>query len=202
MPTPTNGRALVRPTGAAKALFLAIAAGIYLCGSVAQAAGWPESQLRALPFVLKPRAHRTSASTSARSPGQSPLRPLSEPVDPITDQNFNDCKRPAAGKRIVPVGLKPDTDVTHLILWISSITCKSFVWSGGLAVGNRKVTVVVPALVTREQAFQLFLDALNSVGLTLQPSDGFSQIIETARAKSKPIPLYDWQGHLLTGGRS
>ena len=102
----------------------------------------------------------------------------------------------------MPVGLKPDTDVTHLILWISSITCKSFVWSGGLAVGNRKVTVVVPALVTREQAFQLFLDALNSVGLTLQPSDGFSQIIETARAKSKPIPLYDWQGHLLAGGRS
>ncbi|HEY6477335.1 MAG TPA: hypothetical protein VI456_12190 [Polyangia bacterium] len=37
---------------------------------------------------------------------------------------------------------------------------------------------------------------------TLHPSDGFSRIIETARAQSKPIPLYDWEGHLLAGGRS
>jgi general secretion pathway protein D len=91
--------------------------------------------------------------------------------------------------------------VTHLIVWISSVTCKAFVWSGSLTAGNRRITLVAPALVTPEQAFDLFLDALNSVGLTVQPSGGFSQIIETASARSRPIPVYDWKGRRLVGKR-
>ena len=201
MPTATNEREVVRPNGAVRALFLAIAAGLYLSGSAAAS-----SRLAGSAIARAVRSSRSGGRVARPPPPPQALPDKarcaspSEPVEPVTDQNFNHCKRPPAGKHVVPVSLKPDTDVTHLILWISSITCKSFVWSGALAVGNRRVTVVVPALVTREQAFQLFLDALNSVGLTVQPSDGFSQIIETARAKSKPIPLYDWHGHLLAGG--
>ncbi len=99
------------------------------------------------------------------------------------------------------VPLKPDTDVEHLIVWISSITCKAFVWSGAIAASSKRVTVSVPALITPKQAFRLFLDALNSVGLTVLPSGTFFQVIETVRAKTKPIPVYGWDGRPLTAAR-
>ena len=122
------------------------------------------------------------------------------PVE-LTDADFNSCRKPAHGKRVVPVLLKADTDVAQLIVWISSVTCKAFVWSGDIAATRRRVTVSVPSLVTPKQAFRLFLDALNSVGLTVLPSGGFYQVIETIRAKRKPIPLYGWNGHPLTAAR-
>lgn len=113
----------------------------------------------------------------------------------ITDADFNTCKKPAPGQRDVRVTLKPETDVDHLIVWISSITCKAFVWSDQLGAGHRKVTIVAPAVVTPAQAFRIFLDAMGSVGLTVEPSGRFFQVIEAVKAKSKPIPLYDWDGH-------
>jgi general secretion pathway protein D len=119
----------------------------------------------------------------------------------LTEADFNSCRKPASGKRVVQVPLKPDTDVEHLVVWISSITCKAFVWSGDIAASRKRVTVSVPSLVTPKQAFRLFLDALNSVGLTVLPSGNFFQVIETVRAKTKPIPLYDWNGHPLTATR-
>ncbi len=101
----------------------------------------------------------------------------------------------------MPVVLKPDTDVEHLIVWISSLTCKAFVWSRDIAATRKRVTVSVPNLITPKQAFRLFLDALNSVGLTVLPSGSFFEVIETVRAKTKPIPLYGWDGHRLTATR-
>ena len=95
------------------------------------------------------------------------------------------------------MSLKPDTDVDHLVAWISSVTCKAFVYSGALTARGQKVTFVAAAQVTPGEAFRLVLDALNSVGLTVQPSGDFFQIIETARAKSKPIPLYGYDGRRL-----
>jgi hypothetical protein len=130
---------------------------------------------------------------------REPSPPASADPNPITDADFNSCKRPPSGKRVVPLTLKPDTDVTHLIVWISSITCKTFVLSGSLGASSKRVTIIAPALITPERAYNLFLEALNSVGLTVEPWGKFYQVIETAKAKSKPIPLYDWNGHRLAG---
>ncbi|HXT97239.1 MAG TPA: hypothetical protein VN853_13125 [Polyangia bacterium] len=134
-------------------------------------------------------------------PGRRMAPPRPTPVadngasEAMTDADFNTCKKPSHGQRDVHVTLKPETDVDHLIVWISSITCKAFVWSGSLGAGHRKVTIVAPAVVTPAQAFRIFLDALGSVGLTVEPSGRFFQVIEAVKAKSKPIPLYDWDGH-------
>ena len=65
--------------------------------------------------------------------------------------------------------LKPDTNVDDLVVWISSITCREFVWSEAIAARNKKVTIVAPLPMTPRQAFELFLDALDSVGLTVEP---------------------------------
>jgi general secretion pathway protein D len=102
----------------------------------------------------------------------------------------NSCRRLPPGKRMVKLNLKPDTSLPDLVAWISAITCKDFLLASGGAIDSAKVTIVAPALLSAEDAYQLFLNALDSVGLTVYPSGKFMRIIETAKAKSSPIPSY------------
>jgi general secretion pathway protein D len=106
------------------------------------------------------------------------------------------CRKFPAGKRIVKLNLKPDTELADLIAWISSITCKQFILPGTINSSSKKVTIFAPQPLTPEEAYRLFLDALDSVGLTVQPTGRFLQIIETAKAKSGPIPFYGADGRL------
>ena len=108
----------------------------------------------------------------------------------IGEKEFNSCKKFPSGKRIVKLNLKPDTELGDLISWISSITCKQFLLPGTIPSNSKKVTIVAPELITPEEAYRLFLGALDSVGLTVQPSGKVLRIIETVKAKSGPIPLY------------
>ena len=121
-----------------------------------------------------------------------------ETPDVVADKDFNTCRKSSARKGLVKVTLKPDTNVDDLVVWISSITCREFVWSEAIAAHNKKVTIVAPLLMTPKQAFELFLDALDSVGLTAEPSGKFWRVIETHKVKSTPIPLYGWDGRRLT----
>jgi hypothetical protein len=106
------------------------------------------------------------------------------------------CRKFPAGRRIVKLNLKPDTELADLVAWISSITCKQFILPGNVASTSKKVTIYAPQLITPEEAYRLFLDALDSVGLTVERTGRFLQIIETAKAKSSPIPFYGSDGNL------
>ena len=53
--------------------------------------------------------------------------------------------------------------------------------------------------MTTRQAFGLFLNALDSIGLTVEPSGSFWRIVETHKVKSTPIPLYGFDGRRLPG---
>ena len=103
------------------------------------------------------------------------------------EKEFNSCKKLPPGKRIVKLNLKPETDVIDLIGWISSITCSQFLVS--IPLQGKKVTIIAPQLITPEEAYRLFLDALDSVGLTVYPTGGFLRVVETAKAKTLPIPV-------------
>ena len=98
------------------------------------------------------------------------------------------CTRLPAGQRIVKLNLKPETEIADLVAWISSITCKQFVL-GDLPASHAKVTIVAPSLITSGEAYRLFLDALDSVGLTVYPSGQFLRIVETSKIKTCPIPV-------------
>ena len=98
------------------------------------------------------------------------------------------CSKLPAGKRIVKLNLKPDTEVADLVAWISSITCKQFVL-GDLPASHAKVTIVAPILITPGEAYRLFLEALDSVGLTVYASGPFLRIVETPKIKTCPIPV-------------
>ena len=121
-----------------------------------------------------PRAH--AAARSAPAPG-------------------NACSRQPEGKRIVKLNLKPETEVADLVAWISAITCRQFVVPD-LPASHAKVTIVAPSLITPREAYRLFLEALDSVGLTVVPAGQFSRIIESAKAKTCPIPVIGFDGDI------
>jgi hypothetical protein len=109
------------------------------------------------------------------------------------------CRKFPPGRRIVKLNLKPDTELADLVAWISSITCKQFILPGSIVSASKKVTIFAPQLITPEEAYRLFLDALDSVGLTVEKAGRFMQIIETSKAKSSPIPFYGADGQLESG---
>lgn len=98
------------------------------------------------------------------------------------------CRRLPEGKRL-RLNLKPNTELVDLISWISAITCKPFIVPGTIPSQGKTVTIIAPQPITTAEAYELFLAALDSVGLTVYPSGGFLRVIETSRVKSAPIPI-------------
>ncbi|HEX4406601.1 MAG TPA: hypothetical protein VH560_17300 [Polyangia bacterium] len=125
---------------------------------------------------------------SPRAPRAAPAPPATEPMH--VPEGTGVCKKVPSGKRVVRLRLKPDADLGDLVAWISSVTCKSFLVPGTIPANSKKVTLVAPNVMTPEEAYIVFLNALDSVGLTVEPSDWFFRIIETSTAKSHAIPFY------------
>jgi general secretion pathway protein D len=142
--------------------------------------------------ALRKRRDPPPAPAAAKPPAPAAATdaPAAAGTTMIGEKEFNSCKKFPSGKRIVKLNLKPDTELGDLIAWISSITCKQFLLPGTIPANSKKVTIVAPELITPEEAYRLFLGALDSVGLTVQPSGKVLRIIETVKAKSAPIPLY------------
>jgi general secretion pathway protein D len=99
------------------------------------------------------------------------------------------CRKLPAGKRL-KLNLKPNTDLVDLVSWVSAITCKQFIVPGTISAQSRTVTIVSPQPITAAEAYALFLDALDSVGLTVYASGNVMRVIETSKVKSAPIPVY------------
>jgi general secretion pathway protein D len=134
---------------------------------------------------------------NAPGPRSGRTAAVAETPDVFADTDFNSCRKLSDRKQLVKLTLKPDTNIDDLVVWISSITCREFVWSEAIAARNKKVTIMAPLTMTPRQAFGLFLDALDSIGLTVEPSGTFWRIIETRKVKSTPIPLYGFDGRRL-----
>jgi general secretion pathway protein D len=127
---------------------------------------------------------------AAGRPAAAPAAaPAASAAKAAAEKEAGGCRKLPAGKRIVKLTLKPETELGDLIAWISSITCKQFIVPGTIPVG-KKVTIFSPQLITANEAYRLFLSALDTVGLTVYPSGTFLRVIETTKAKSSPIPVY------------
>jgi uncharacterized protein (DUF1778 family) len=123
-------------------------------------------------------------------------RPVRAPAAQQAEIGFNSCREIPPGER-VKANLKPDADLSELVAWISALTCKQFIVPASSSAASRKITLVAPALITREEAYRVFLDALDSVGLTVEPAGKALQIIESAKAKTASIPVYGFDGRPL-----
>jgi len=98
------------------------------------------------------------------------------------------CRRLPEGKRL-RLNLKPNTELVDLISWISAITCKHFIIPGTIPSQGKTVTIIAPQPITAAEAYDLFLDALDSVGFTVYSSGRVLRVIETSKIRSVPIPF-------------
>jgi hypothetical protein len=147
------------------------------------AANTPNALMRGVPsFGAPPSAPRPLVTPPPSAPAMS-----SEPTH--MPAGIGGCQKAGPGKK-VRVTLKPEADLGDLIAWISSVTCKQFLLPGGIPANSKKVTIVAPQPLSRADAYQLFLSALDSVDLTVEPTGRFLRIIETSHAKTSSIPFY------------
>jgi type II secretory pathway component GspD/PulD (secretin) len=61
---------------------------------------------------------------------------------------------------------------------------------GTIPAASKTVTIISPQPITVPEAYALFLDALDAVGLTVYSSGKVLRVIETSKVKSAPIPVY------------
>jgi hypothetical protein len=100
-------------------------------------------------------------------------------------KEFKACKKLPAGKRVLKLNLKPDSEVKDLVGWMSTISCAPFVFAATDLQG-KKVTVLSPQLLTPEEAYQLFIGALASVDLTIEPMSSAGREGGVLRVVRKP----------------
>jgi hypothetical protein len=144
-----------------------------------------------VPMTFQPAA----LPSSVVAPPAPPPEPDTPPTSvPISDLGFNTCHKIPADRRAVRVTLKPDIELPALVAWISSVTCDAFVLPGHLGGAGKKITLVTRGTLTPREAYDVFLSALDSVGLTVEPREGFLTIIEAAKAKMATVPVYGFDG--------
>ncbi|MFO0574935.1 MAG: type II secretion system secretin GspD [Polyangia bacterium] len=102
------------------------------------------------------------------------------------EKEFNEC-RTFPGNKKVSINLKPETELLELIGWIKAISCRPFILPANIR--QSKVTIIAPQLVTANEAYRIFLSALESMGLTVQPDGKVLKIIESSRARESSIPV-------------
>lgn len=106
---------------------------------------------------------------------------------PAGPMPHNSCRKAPRGTRFT-VTLPKETELEDLISWMMSITCQKFIWDRKVRSG--KVTILSPEPVTVDEAYAAFYAALETMGLTVEPSGKYFKIVETTDAKNRTLPLY------------
>lgn len=99
----------------------------------------------------------------------------------------NVCKKQPRGAKF-KITLPKEAELNDLVNWMMSVSCQKFIWDTKVRSG--KVTVLSPEAVTVEEAYAAFYAALETMGLTVEPSGEYFKIVETAEASTKTLPLY------------
>ncbi len=90
----------------------------------------------------------------------------------------------------VAVTFKPETELKDLITWVMGFTCKNFILDPRVVSTGKKVTVIAPNKMSATEAYNVFLVALSTMGLTVVPKGNMMRIVESATAKSETVPIY------------
>ena len=99
----------------------------------------------------------------------------------------NSCRKSPPGTRYT-LTLPKETELEDLVQWMMSVTCQKFIWDRKVRSG--KVTILSPEPVTVEEAYAAFYAALETMGLTVEPSGRYFKIVETTDAKNRTLHLY------------
>ncbi len=135
---------------------------------------------------------RPAAATAPARPAAPPKAVPADAADSLPTpvpggKEFAECQRFPRGYK-VNIALKPETELMELIGWIKAISCRPFIVPSSIR--QAKVTIIAPEKVSIDEAYRIFLSALESMGLTVQPEGQVLKIIESNRARESSIPVY------------
>ncbi len=135
-----------------------------------------------------PAAPPGGTSAALPAPGQpaSAISPL-----PGEKEATQECKKYPPGKRF-KWELRGEVDLMTMLNAVSPMMCRPFVVPGN--VRQAKVTIIAPDTMTAPEAYRMFLSALETMGLTVQPQGRVLKIIDSNRAKESAIPIYKSDG--------
>jgi general secretion pathway protein D len=111
-----------------------------------------------------------------------------QPAAGAPDDQMYNCNNKAKGP--MNITLKgPETELKDLISWMLTFNCKNFVFEPRITSSGKKVTIMAPTKMTPQQAYDVFLVALSTMGLTVVPKGNVLRIIESATARTETLPL-------------
>ncbi len=99
----------------------------------------------------------------------------------------NSCRKQPRGAKF-RITLPKEAELQDLVNWMMSISCQKFILDLKARAG--KVTILSPEPVTIEEAYAAFYAALQTMGLTVEPSGKYFKIVETSDVKGRTLPVY------------
>lgn len=116
------------------------------------------------------------------------LAPAMAYADPeLVDEELYRCKDGAAN---VALTFKPEMEVRELVTWGMALTCKTFMLEPRTVPVGRKVTLIAPAKMTKAEAYQMFLAALATAGLTVVPKGKAFKVVDAPLARAQALPIF------------
>jgi|HubBroStandDraft_6_1064221.scaffolds.fasta_scaffold11741_4 general secretion pathway protein D len=94
----------------------------------------------------------------------------------------------------VEVSFKPETDLKELVSWAMGFTCKNFMFDPSYVQRGKKINVVTPEEMTPEQAYEVFLVALQTMGYAVVTQGNVLRIVESATVRAESLPAYTGGG--------
>src|SRR5829696_5900109 len=95
--------------------------------------------------------------------GDAAPKPPGDATTPVDDPLYS-CKKRSG---LVSVTFKPETELKDLITWVMGFTCKNFTFDPRIVATGKKVTVIAPNKMSSTEAYNVFLAALSTMGLTV-----------------------------------
>ncbi|RDB35687.1 MAG: type II secretion system protein GspD [Spirobacillus cienkowskii] len=106
-----------------------------------------------------------------------------------TNENMSQASSIPHGKELVSIDFPNGASLSDIIKTIGLWTGKNFVLAQGVA-GSSRISIISPEPVTKEEAYQAFLSALNIAGFTTVDTGSVVKILPIANAKSSNIKTY------------
>jgi general secretion pathway protein D len=137
------------------------------------------------PPAPAPQKPSSSSGIGKSSPSKSKNAPAPQTSAPKKSQSDSIPH----GQDLVSIDFPNGANLSDIIKTIGMWTGKNFVLAQGVA-GSSRISIISPEPVTKEEAYQAFLSALNISGFTTVDTGSVVKILPIANAKSSNIKTY------------
>ena len=95
--------------------------------------------------------------------------------------------------------LPREVELKDLVDWVTHTMCKPVIVPSTLR--QQKVQIFAPQTINQAEAFRMFLAALNSMGITIQPEGNSFLLVETVSVKERALPFIGPDGRVPDDAR-